>query len=355
MMRKTLRLAFAFAGGFLGAGFVSGRELWQFFGCFGFGGILGFVAAGTLMAAIGITVMEMTAVTHGQTVDEVAVRGKNRCLSGIISVLQGAFLFGVATIMLAAGAALLHQLWQVRLWIGGAALSLLVIAIGCRGVNGLIVFFSGLVPLIVGGSIVITLAAFLILKPEGTFVTAQGSANPLLPCWWVAALTYTSYNVLGTIGLQISLGSASESRGQRIQAAVIGVLLLAIMAFCVLAALFLDPVFLDCELPMLEIACQISPAAGCVYGLLLLGGMLGSCLTSLIALTASLQHREAVHRVLDKRYLLPFLTMLCFLGSLFGFGTLVGTVYPIFGYAGFFVIGCLADRAMMYKKQEDRL
>ena len=31
----TLRLALTFAGCFLGAGYVSGQELWQYFGAFG--------------------------------------------------------------------------------------------------------------------------------------------------------------------------------------------------------------------------------------------------------------------------------------------------------------------------------
>ena len=38
---KIIPLAFAFAGCFLGAGFVSGQELWQFFGEFGVKGYIG--------------------------------------------------------------------------------------------------------------------------------------------------------------------------------------------------------------------------------------------------------------------------------------------------------------------------
>ena len=32
---KTFSLAFTYVGCFLGAGFISGQELWQFFGAFG--------------------------------------------------------------------------------------------------------------------------------------------------------------------------------------------------------------------------------------------------------------------------------------------------------------------------------
>ena len=52
MKRKesALRLGFTFAGCYLGAGYVSGQELWQFFGCFGWQGIGG----GTLLFLWGI-------------------------------------------------------------------------------------------------------------------------------------------------------------------------------------------------------------------------------------------------------------------------------------------------------------
>ena len=45
MLQKesTLRVGFTFAGCYLGAGYVSGQELWQFFGCFGRRGIGGLV------------------------------------------------------------------------------------------------------------------------------------------------------------------------------------------------------------------------------------------------------------------------------------------------------------------------
>ena len=45
----TLRLALTFAGCFLGAGYVSGQELWQYFGAFGARGLLGLVLAVALL------------------------------------------------------------------------------------------------------------------------------------------------------------------------------------------------------------------------------------------------------------------------------------------------------------------
>ena len=50
---KTLPLAFTYVGVFLGAGFVSGPELWQFFGAFGNWGYVGFLLAAVLFTLFG--------------------------------------------------------------------------------------------------------------------------------------------------------------------------------------------------------------------------------------------------------------------------------------------------------------
>ena len=54
---KTWSLAFTYVGCFLGAGFISGQELWQFFGSFGGGGLLGVLAALALLAVFGLALM----------------------------------------------------------------------------------------------------------------------------------------------------------------------------------------------------------------------------------------------------------------------------------------------------------
>ena len=54
---NSLSLCLTFAGCFLGAGYVSGQELWQFFGAYGIGGIAGFIVAiaGKMMLMPGLS------------------------------------------------------------------------------------------------------------------------------------------------------------------------------------------------------------------------------------------------------------------------------------------------------------
>ena len=66
-------IGLTFAGSFLGAGYVSGQELWQFFGSFGGGGLLGVLAAMALLAVFGLALMYIISRTGIAEMDAVLV------------------------------------------------------------------------------------------------------------------------------------------------------------------------------------------------------------------------------------------------------------------------------------------
>lgn len=83
---------------------------------------------------------------------------------------------------------------------------------------------------------------------------------------------------------------------------------------------------------MLDLACRLG-AAGIVYAVLLFFGMFGTSVSSLVAVLTYTGQKSAwlsAHRTL----VLLVLTAAAFAGSLFGFGDLIGTVYPVYGYLG---------------------
>ena len=95
---------------------------------------------------------------------------------------------------------------------------------------------------------------------------------------------------------------------------------------------------------MLDLACRLG-TAGVVYAVLLFLGMFGTSVSSLVAvLTYAGQKsaRLAGHRTA----LLLVLTAAAFAGSLFGFGDLIGTVYPVYGYLGMAAMLLVAEHAV---------
>ena len=79
--------------------------------------------------------------------------------------------------------------------------------------------------------------------------------------------------------------------------------------------------------------------------------MFGTALSSLVAFVSMLAAKSA--RISGHKNKFTALCALCmFLGSLFGFGDLIGVVYPIFGYCSSVFIVCLLVHAAQTRKKE---
>ena len=113
-------MGLAFAGCFLGAGYVSGQELWQFFGSFGTKGVAGLLVAVALLFFTGIIMILLGRLTKLSEIDKIVVRRDRPLLRGAVTVLELLFLFGVGTIMSAGVGALLEQLFGLAPFIGSA-------------------------------------------------------------------------------------------------------------------------------------------------------------------------------------------------------------------------------------------
>ena len=316
----TLRLALTFAGCFLGAGYVSGQELWQYFGAFGARGLLGLVLAVALL-----------------------VRADIPWLRTVVGVLTAALLFGVVCIMAAGIGALGEQMLGLPVWLGAAIACVLIAAAAYFGLGGMVSVFTVAVPCMIVAALVI---AGIRLHRTGLTAAAfaAGDTNPMLGNWATSAVNYAAYNFFATVGILAPLTRHLKKPGTAVWGTVLGCVLLLAVALGVLCALATSPESIAAPLPMLDLACRLG-AAGVVYAVLLFFGMFGTSVSSLVAvLTYAGQKsaRLAGHRMA----LLLVLTAAAFAGSLFGFGDLIGTVYPVYGYLGMAAMLLVAEHAV---------
>ena len=328
------KLAFLFAGCFLGAGFVSGQELWQFFGCFGGWGFAGLAVSAVLFALCGILLIRLAQISGVQELDETVIRWNIPWLRHLMAFLQCLFLFSVVAIMIAGGGALIHQLFPaIPAWCASLAFGILVILLALRGLDGVAAAFSVCVPVIVLTTIAFALAALAYFGPGQFTLADTGSDNPMLPCWWVAAVTYVAYNIFGSIGILTPFGDLVPSRKRVYQGILLGTFLLVLIAVSVLASLSFYLPSVQAEMPMLELVCQMNRSLGYVYGLLLLFGIYGTALSCGVALETYLSLRYAPVRRHQSAFLVAMVAV-AFAASLVGFGDLISTIYPVFGYLG---------------------
>ena len=119
---NSIKLMFTFAGCFLGAGYVSGQELWQFFGSFGKIGLVGMAIAAVLLSAFGIVLTRYVQLTGISDMDKVVIKKDIRSLRFVFVLLEVFFLFGVFVIMTAGVGAMLDQVFGISPLLGSVVL-----------------------------------------------------------------------------------------------------------------------------------------------------------------------------------------------------------------------------------------
>ena len=226
---KTWSLAFTYVGCFLGAGFISGQELWQFFGSFGNLGYVGFLLAVVLFSAIGILFVRLTRMTQCSDMDRLLVPWNVKWLRAASGAVGAVFLFFVVVSMSAGVGAMLAQLFDVSAWLGSAVFMALVFAVALLGVTGMVNAFSALIPVLIAATVAFAVGAYATFGTEGVFQLRNVNNNPLMPNWFIAALTFVSYNILGGIGIMSPVGQYVR-RKRHIYGGIIlaGVMLLAV-------------------------------------------------------------------------------------------------------------------------------
>lgn len=343
-----IQLGLSFAGCFLGAGYVSGQELWQFFGSFGAKGFVGMAITMLLLFGIGVVMIRLNQETGYGEVDRIVVCKDVPALRIAVCALELIFLFGVSTIMSAGVGALLNQLLGIPLWIGCALFTALVAAISMAGLQGMVRAFSVSVPILVGVTFFFGMLT-LIQNGFPEISVASGGSNPLMKSWFIAAISFTCYNIFGSIAMIAPLGEFVKKKKIAYVGIAIGTLMLAVIAMSVLISVSAEPSVISAELPMLALAAAKAGALGYIYGILLLLAMFGTALSSLVAFANMLCLKS--ERINSKRvWLVVIYALAMFFGSLFGFGELISIIYPLFGYCSSVFIVMMIVHFIIVKK-----
>ncbi len=322
-------MGLSFAGCFLGAGYVSGQELWQFFGSFGVLGILGLFVAIALLSAVGVLMLRLNRLTGFDEADKLIAGEGHGALRFAVTLLSLLLLFGIGTIMTAGAGALAGDLFGIPTWTGSLAFAACVAAVSLLGLSGMVSVFSATVPLLA----MFSLAFGVVALSRYGFAPSSASAgnNPLMSSWIVAAISFACYNLFAGIAVVAPLGRHTKGTGSIIGGVALGASVLLLTAGSVLLCVSSAPRFYEAELPMLSFAGSIAPIFGIIYGVLLLLAMFGTAVSASVALTNSLKLKMKLGDKLHKPLILVT-ALLMFCGSLFGFGDLIGLIYPIFGY-----------------------
>ena len=120
-------VALMYVGAIMGAGFASGRELWQFMGLFGAKGIIGTVFVAICFVVLGFMTSYIARTKNTNDFSIIITPPGYPKLRKCVSVFMSVMLFSVLITMSAAGGALLHQNYGISRVFGGVIICFFVV------------------------------------------------------------------------------------------------------------------------------------------------------------------------------------------------------------------------------------
>lgn len=156
MQKMTpLRIAALILGAVMGSGFVSGREIYQFFTRFGIWGGVGLVCSLIALCALGCVVMQEAGESScGDPVCALFPDGSPRALRRLGRVILTAALFVMYTGMLAAGGAAFQMEFGLPAWSGALAVAAVSVWWSAGGLQALQRSVGRATPLLTAGLLV---------------------------------------------------------------------------------------------------------------------------------------------------------------------------------------------------------
>lgn len=328
-------VALLYVGTVMGAGFASGREIWQFFGVFGSWGNVGIIFAALLFVLLGMITAYIARTLGSNDMGRVVVPGGSTRIVSAVGYFMAALLYTAIVSMTAAGGALLNQLFGIPRIAGGILVTILVILTVLGEFERVSRVFRYIMPVLF--ATVIAVSVMVILFPlEPSSLQQEIEPSPMAPNWVLAALLYISVNMLGMIAVIAKSAVNSKNSRHAIGGAGLGGVFLGMLSFVLLAAMQKDMFYTQAlDMPMLGFAGRLSPLLTAVYGVVMFCAIYSAATSNYYAFTTKIKPGPY------KKALVVLFAVLGFCMGLIGFKNVIAFLFPIIGFLGFVVIGML--------------
>ncbi|MEA3321531.1 MAG: hypothetical protein U9Q88_16115 [Bacillota bacterium] len=327
MWKSGFRWMFLILGTVIGAGYASGRELWQFFGSESGLAILLFTLFFIISCYVILQISSKEQTEHFSPVLRKLVGPRASYLYNIVMVV---YLFTTTVVMLAGGGAAL-QVFSIPYWGGIAIICFLLIALFVYDVKGMVTVNVVIIPIIV-----LTLAYVLIdavlNSPDVIPTSVLKQSN------WPAGFTFTALNILPLVAVLSAIGKEVKGKGEIIIASVgSGVILGVISLFYNQTLILVQSKLGLFEIPLFAII-QSYPFYMLFFMTILLWvAIYTTAASGLLGLVT--RFRNVVPIPLWLMCLVFILLMVPF--TAVGFSVLVAILYPLFGLINLYLLVCI--------------
>lgn len=326
-------IALIYVGTVVGAGFASGREIWQFFGVFGVKGEYGIMIVGCLFVAMSLMTTMIARFLRTNDIGRVIFPSDNNKYWNVTGYFMAAMLFMALMVISSAGGSLLNQQWGIHRYVGSGIVVALTCATVIGGLDRIGNVFKRIIPILI--FLVITVS-FLVINTElpPSEIQAFVEPSPMANNFFGAAILYASYNMLGIIPI-VSTTATEECSDTKValKGAFVGSIILTFLAMLVYKALIVDSGYSHAmDMPMLALAAKIGPIPNFLYTIVMGVAIYSAASGNFYGFTTKIKNGPKKNRKI------VIACALAYVGSLAGFKFLVAYLLPLQGFCGAVIV-----------------
>lgn len=344
-------IAMTFVGIIVGAGFATDQELLQFFGGFGPKGLLGIFIAGIFFAVYASLTMLVARRIRSDNYNLIIVPGGNKVFMLIVDVIMFFLMLLIFCVMVVGAGTQFNQFFGWPTLVGGIVMAALSVLTVFWGSKSLLSSFNIVVPLLVVIAVAISIMS-LAQAPsiEITDPTNTAQPNPMVGNWFLSALLYVLYNMLGAVVALPNLGNQAKSDKEAVMGGVLGGAIIACLACVLYTAVMSNAAeVITTPMPMLAVAQSLSPMAGALYMIVLFLAIYTTAAGFMFGIKTRLDNIKTI-TAKTRNILLIVIAVAALIGTRIGFVNLIATVYPSLGYIGIIIFIALIINYFWSKK-----
>lgn len=317
----------------IGAGFASGQEIMQFFAIYDIGGFYGIILSGILFSVIGYIVLDKVYTERIKGYNEFLFPTVGQFLGHIMEFIITFFMLAVFCIMVAGISSIMYESFSLPFGIGVIITATLCFFIMLGDMRGIVFISSIITPILIIG--IVYVGIFIVLEKDVSVFNSAVSIKTITDNWFVSSLSYVGYNSLISVVILCSLLPYLNSRKTAVIGGIFGGVFLGGIAVLLNFVIYLFiPEVLSMEVPILGILSKFDNKLGGFYTIILILAMFTSAITS-----GHCFIERIILKTNFKRWVIAGgVCIISVLLSRFGFATLIGKIYPLFGYMGIFMM-----------------
>lgn len=324
MFRSGMKWMFLIIGTTIGAGYASGRELWQFFGHESGLAIVLFAVFFTMSCIVIMQVSYKYQSTQYLPVLRKIVGAK---LTRIYDVMIFLYLY-TTTVVMIAGSGATGQAFNFSYWWGIGIMVGVLILLFMKGINGILSVNQYVLPILIIGLL------FMLLQ----FTHDQKLA--LFSHWheqrnWTAAFPFTALNILPLIAVLGAIGNKIKSKQEIWIASISSGVILGVVSYIYNNSLIqIADEMLLYEIPMFAILKNYPFGMLIFMSILLWIAIFTTAAAGVLGIVTRIE--DFFRKPLSLLAVVILVTMIPL--TTLGFSTLISYIYPIYGILNLYVL-----------------